>query len=188
MSKQNINPNVAVGEESNSESKIGEMTSFDQLDRITDDQIKSDVKNVTSEPVVKDPEVLEPAKGQEVGAAPKDQEVDAAPKDDPKTHDPESDKNIEPKMGIDPEAIKPIQLSHGEHKYDILPTAELPIKVDGEKTSVSLQDLMSNYAGKVAYDKRFNDLNKERQQFKSEERAHKQEMDFVNNKINSIEF
>ena len=43
----NINPNVEVGQEANAESKIGEVTSFDQLDRITDDQIRGR-KNIKS--------------------------------------------------------------------------------------------------------------------------------------------
>lgn len=89
-------------------------------------------------------------------------------------------------MGIDPESIKPIQLSHGEQKYDILPSAEVPIKVDGEKQTVSLQDLMTNYSGKVAYDKRFNDLNQDKQTFTREQREFKQEKEFVETKINKF--
>ena len=175
MSKQqNINPNVTVGEESDSQSKVGEMTSFDQLDRITDDQI-SEKGSASSEPVVKDPEIFEPPK-EEPQAEVKAEEVQT----------PEADANIEPKMGLDPESIKPIQLSHGEHKYDILPSAELPIKVDGEKETVSLQDLMTNYSGKVAYDKRFNELNQDKQTFTRERREFTQEKEFVESKINKF--
>lgn len=38
-------------------------------------------------------------------------------------------------------------------------------KVDGEEVEVSLTDLKTNYAGKVAYDKKFSALDKERKQF-----------------------
>ena len=175
MSNKNINPNVTVGDESNSESKVGEMTSFDQLDRITDDQI-SDAKSASSEPVVTDKSVLEPDAGNE-----KPEPV--AARTEATT---EADANIEPTMGIDPESIKPIQLSHGEHKYDILPTAELPIKVDGEKETVSLQDLMTNYSGKIAYDKRFNELNQDKQSFTREQREFTKEKEFVEGKINKF--
>lgn len=167
MSVENINPNVAVGEESNSESKIGEITSFDQLDRITDDQISSQ-KSTKAKPVEEKP-VEEEAK---------------APTPDQSST--ESDADITPTLGIDPETIKPIKLSHGEEKYDILPTAEVPVKIDGEKSAIPLQELINNYSGKVAYDKRFNDLNQDKQNFARERRQHKEEMDFVNGKINKF--
>lgn len=41
-------------------------------------------------------------------------------------------------------------------------------KVDGEDVEVSLTDLKTNYAGKVAYDKKFSALDKERKQFVKE--------------------
>lgn len=42
------------------------------------------------------------------------------------------------------------------------------VKIDGKETDVPLQDLINNYSGKVAYDKKFNELNIERQKFKAE--------------------
>lgn len=42
------------------------------------------------------------------------------------------------------------------------------LKVDGEMQQVSLEDLKSNYSGKVAYDKKFTELDQERQSFKKE--------------------
>jgi len=42
------------------------------------------------------------------------------------------------------------------------------VKVDGELTSVSLEDLKSNYSGKVAYDKKFTELDVERKQYEGE--------------------
>ena len=44
----------------------------------------------------------------------------------------------------------------------------IKVKVDGEEVDVSLEDLKSNYSGKVAYDKKFNELNVERKSFESE--------------------
>lgn len=177
--EKNINPNVEVGEESNSESKVGEITSFDQLDRITDEQIR---ETKTQKRRVQEEKAETKAEADEGSESELGSEVEAE-KAQPST---EADAEIVPSMGIDPEKLKPIQLSHGEQTYEILPTANVPMKVDGEKTAVPLQELMSNYAGKQAWDKRFNELNKERQEFKVEQRKSKQELDFVNEKINKF--
>lgn len=42
-------------------------------------------------------------------------------------------------------------------------------KADGEESFISLDDLKSQYAGKVAYDKKFSELDRERQAFKQEQ-------------------
>jgi len=60
------------------------------------------------------------------------------------------------------------------------PTEEIAsfnVKVDGEEVEVSLDDLKNNYSGKVAYDKKFNELNVERKE-------HEAELSDVNNYIN----
>jgi hypothetical protein len=163
-----INPNVNVGEESNSESKVGEITSFDQLDRITDDQIRGKRQEKKQEKAEATPE----AETKEV--TPQEPQGTAA------------DAEVVPSLGIDPESIKPIQLSHGEEKYNILPTAEVPVKIDGEKQTVPLQELLNNYSGKVAYDKRFNELNQEKQSFTKERRQFVEEKEFVEGKINKF--
>ena len=185
MGKQNINPNVNVGDESNHESKIGEMTNFDQLDRITEDQIKENKQvKASSQPVAAVPLQSPWADAKADPSEEQNDQPDQTDKSDQADH--EADANIEPTMGIDPESIKPIQLSHGEHKFDVLPSAELPVKIDGEKQTVSLQDLMTNYSGKVAYDKRFNDLNQEKQTFVRDRRQFQEEKEFVENKINKF--
>jgi len=53
--------------------------------------------------------------------------------------------------------------SSGESKEELI-----ELKVDGEIQKVSLEDLKSNYSGKVAYDKKFTELDQERQSFKKE--------------------
>jgi hypothetical protein len=172
---ENINPNVEVQEEARAESKIGEMTSFEQLDRITDDQISGDKQRRREER-----QAAKEAKAEKM-------EADKTQEDDlPKPQGTEADAEITPTLGIDPESMKPIKLTYGEESYEILPTASVPVKIDGEKDAVPLQDLINNYSGKVAWDKRFNELNQEKQQFKTELRKFQEEKTFVDDKINSF--
>lgn len=50
--------------------------------------------------------------------------------------------------------------SKTEEKADVF-----KVKVNGEEVDVSLEDLKKNFSGKVAYDKKFTELDKERKQF-----------------------
>lgn len=47
----------------------------------------------------------------------------------------------------------------GDEEFDLDEDAEFTVKIDGQEVTVKASDLFGNYSGKVAWDKRFNDLN-----------------------------
>jgi len=53
------------------------------------------------------------------------------------------------------------------------------VKVDGEELDITLQELKNNYSGKVSYDKKFSEFDKER-------KTHKEEYDKITNYVNSF--
>ena len=69
----------------------------------------------------------------------------------------------------------------GEKEGDSENTEEelVEVKIDGELQKVSLQELKNNYSGKVAYDKKFSELDQERKQVVSER-------DSLQNDINAV--
>lgn len=67
-----------------------------------------------------------------------------------------------------PEDIKKLTAKFGDSDLEIPADALIPHKVDGEETQVPLQELLNNYSGKVAWDKRFQELDTERKAYKSE--------------------
>jgi len=52
-------------------------------------------------------------------------------------------------------------------KEDLDPDALIPVKINGKEELVSLNELRADKAGKVEWDKRFTQLDKERKEFKS---------------------
>lgn len=58
--------------------------------------------------------------------------------------------------------------------------AKFSVPVDGKSTQVSINDLVSNYNGKVSYDKRFTELDKDRQSFRQEKGAHDSDKQALN--------
>lgn len=57
---------------------------------------------------------------------------------------------------------KKIEFLDGEEKISVTKGAHVPVKVSGELKNVTLQELVENYSGKVAWDKKFTELTKER--------------------------
>jgi hypothetical protein len=60
------------------------------------------------------------------------------------------------------------------------------VKIDGELQKVSIEDLKSNYSGKVAWDKRFSEIDKERKQVVAERDNLQQDISAVNKYINDL--
>lgn len=75
---------------------------------------------------------------------------------------------------------KPLTFRSGDQEVALDETAVIPWKVDGQVQSVTVKDLLTNYAGKVAWDKRLNEaaaqrkaVAAERSKFDEERNSHK---------------
>ena len=82
------------------------------------------------------------------------------------------------------EISKPEDNTEASNKDDVaklLETGELKVKakVDGEEVEVSIQELKNNYAGKVAWDKKFSEIDRKEKSFKAD-------VDAINNYINDF--
>jgi len=78
--------------------------------------------------------------------------------------------------------------SSGKEESDSKDSEEglIEVKVDGELQKVSLDELKSNYAGKVAWDKRFSEVDKERKQVLSERDALQNDINAVNQYVSEL--
>lgn len=66
------------------------------------------------------------------------------------------------------EDIKTMVARRGDKEYEIAEDAVLTVKIDGEEVEVPIAELRNNYSGKVAWDKKFTELSKEKQGFVEE--------------------
>lgn len=69
---------------------------------------------------------------------------------------------------LEQEMIKSLKAFRGEQEYEIPEDANIKVKIDGEEMDVSLSDLRNNYSGKTAWDKKFTELDKERQEYNND--------------------
>lgn len=75
----------------------------------------------------------------------------------------EEEKQVEETTDQDPE-VKGDEKKYLDHSGDEL----VQVKINGKMEEVKLSDLKANYSGKVAYDKKFSEFDKERKQFQME--------------------
>jgi len=79
------------------------------------------------------------------------------------------EEKIEKEEDIEKEEKEPLEAKEEEEEESKESKEELyEVKVDGKVEEISLQELKNNYSGKVAYDKKFSEMDTERQSFKKE--------------------
>lgn len=120
-------------------------------------------------------EVKQPEK--EVDQKPADDKPDVVneekPEEKPEVKEDSANKKVEK-----PEEKKPSE----ELKDDL----SIEVKVDGKMEKVSLKDLKANYSGKVAWDKKFTEIDKERKSVIKERNELKSEVDGINRYVNEF--
>lgn len=73
--------------------------------------------------------------------------------------------------------VKTLKLKAGDNEIPVRSDALVDVVVNGEKVAVPIQDLVNNFSGKVVYEKKFNELTKERDSFYNEKRTLQENVD-----------
>lgn len=149
----------------------GEAATFDDLDFSTSKALKAAKKDAKAQDEDDAPKKKDEKKSLVV--EPKDVKQDANETDEPreksakKSDDKESKTEEKTKKELAKE-IRKLKLKAGDKEIDVDEIATIRHKVDGSDVDVTMKDLLSNYSGKVAWDKRFSELDTDRKGWKSE--------------------
>lgn len=94
-----------------------------------------------------------------------EEKVEAAPAPEAETEEPGTEvEKTEPVAAPVVPPAKVLKFKAGDTEHELAETAVVPWKVDGKTEMVAVKDLLTNYAGKVAYDRKFNELAKQREE------------------------
>ena len=74
----------------------------------------------------------------------------------------------------------------GEQREEQAEESLIEVKVDGEIQKVPLQELKNNYAGKVAYDKKFSEIDRERKEVVAERDSLQGDITAINEYVNEL--
>lgn len=137
------NPNVPVQAEAETSVSVGDAVSFDDLDVS---------EAVATRKAPKD-----------AAAEPKEKEVAKAKEKEPA----EADTDVDPKLGPQPGAaeVKMLKAKNGDADMQVPSDLTFMHKVDGKPEKVTVQELLNNYSGKVAYDKKFSEFSTQKKDF-----------------------
>jgi hypothetical protein len=160
----------------------GEAVTFDDLERVEAQSkaAKRHEKNETKEVVKETVKALDKAKeGKDDKDSKKskaeDKEAEEGKEKDSKEAGAEK---AEGKVDSDKGRGK-LKAKLGDKEIELEPDTLVPVKINGKEEYISLKDLQSQHSGRVAYDKKFQEMDVQRRTFESKMKA-------ANDKITSI--
>ena len=105
-----------------------------------------------------------------------------------KVKEPESDgeEQTSENDGDSAEEIRNLKAFRDGKQYEIPEDAQLKVKVKGKWEKVPLTELRDNYAGKVAYDEKFQDLSSKAKHFENEKNDYQSEIEMIRNHLGEI--
>lgn len=78
---------------------------------------------------------------------------------------------------------KKLRMRMGNELFNVDSDSSFKIKIDGEMTDVTTQELINNYAGKTAWDKKFTEIGKEKKTLEFDKAALTKQKDALNNHL-----
>lgn len=182
--QEEVNPNIEVGVEA-SESDVtdaGRGMTFDDIDSITDDAPAPKAKGSKSE---KEKTVKAKVEKVEPSEDPDAAEVEESSKAPDEGDDGELPTG-EKRDSVPSLKGSKLTASFNGEDFNIHSGATIPVKVDGEVKNVQVQELMNNYAGSQSWDKRFSDLDTDKNSFQDRVDVLDEYVNEIFTKANSI--
>lgn len=87
---------------------------------------------------------------------------------DGKSKEKSKEQSKDAKQEAEAEKRRLLKYKHGDKEAELDEEAEFFVKIDGKDVPVKAKDLLSNYSGKTAWDKKFSELDRERQAYKKD--------------------
>jgi len=102
---------------------------------------------------------------------PKKEEKDEEESEEESEEDEVSEEEGEEEELAAKKDIKKLRIRQSEGLFNIEAEATIPVKVDGKMEEVPIQELVNNYSGKTAWDKKFTEIGKEKKALEVEKAA-----------------
>jgi hypothetical protein len=166
-----------------------ELSDGQQQDAGEDDWAREDESKEAKEEKVKDdlkvlPDAKKDAEGKDIEEDKKEvkkeeKKVEKKEEEEDSEEEDLEDKKGEEKKVEEKKDSKKLRLRMGEELYNVDSSASVKVKVDGELQDVPLQELINNFSGKTAWDKKFTEIGKEKKYLeveKSQLQSQKQEL------------
>lgn len=95
----------------------------------------------------------------------------------------EEEEEIEEEEKEERKEVKKLRMRMGEELFNVDSDASFKVKVDGKNEDVPLQELINNYSGKTAWDKKFTEIGKEKKNLEFESNKLLKQKEFLDNHL-----
>ena len=146
-------------------------TTFDEWDELTPDESSADSSEDDSEEA-----------GDESLESLSDDEAEEAKQTEDEEAESEEKKSFLSKV----ESTKKLAATVGDEKIEIPAAAKVPVVIDGEQVEVDVQELINNYSGNEAVQKRFTEYSAEKSKLAAERRLFDAQKKNVNQYLNNF--
>lgn len=193
---------VAIKDNSNFYENSDGMKTFENLDEdpaLQEDETeekesskedKKESKKGEKEEVDEELKLLNDSDGTEEKDKKKEDKKEKEEKEDKEEEDKKEDKKEEEeKKPVEEEntkKTKKLKVKVGEELFSLEPNATIRHKVDGKMEDIPVQELLSNYNGKVAYDRRFGELGEKNKEVEAKSRQVEEAKGLLKQKIEPI--
>lgn len=92
----------------------------------------------------------------------KDEEEESEEEESEEEESEEEEEEIQVKKDEEKKDSKKLRMRMGDELFNVDSDASFKVKVDGKNEDVPLQELINNYSGKTAWDKKFTEIGKEK--------------------------
>lgn len=157
-----------------SEEEVAETSSDDDWSKDPEEgkeKVKDDLKVIKDSQldhegkVIKDKEEKEESDEEEESEEEEEEKEEDKEEDEEESEEKEEEKEKEEKAKSD---AKKLRMRMGDELFNVNSDATFKVKVDGELQEVPIQELINNYAGKTAWDKKFTEIGKEKKALEKE--------------------
>ena len=101
----------------------------------------------------------------------KDEEEEESEEEESEEEESEEEEEVKEKKEEEKKDSKKLRMRMGEELFNVDSDASFKVKVDGQNVDVPLQELINNYSGKTAWDKKFTEIGKEKKTLEFEKNS-----------------
>jgi len=113
-------------------------------------------------------------------------EDDEEEESDKEESDKEEEEEVKEEKEEEEKPKSKLRMKMGNDLYNITSDATFKVKVDGQTLDVPVQELINNYSGKTAWDKKFTEIGKEKKSLEFERTKYIEERDMVLSEFKKI--
>ena len=140
-------------------------------DTSSKEKVSEDLKVLKDSQIDGEGKLIKDGKASEKDEEKEESEEEESEEEESEEEESEEKEELEAKKDEEKKDSKKLRMRMGEELFNVDSDASFKVKVDGQNVDVPLQELINNYSGKTAWDKKFTEIGKEKKTLEFEKNS-----------------